>query len=167
MALTPMIIGCGQSSACTAAKRTKPSSAVPKAVSNHGGRELPAGDVLVMGDEVIHWWRTPDATLPWRCMSTGGFFSAERSDWDFETFEERPRDFERIRRLFDEANARWLQQPNGGPAADGRPREVSSMLLLDVDHQGWEDAVLLHVSADLRRRRGECRQDSGDIVHIC
>lgn len=40
----------------------------------------------------------------------GDFFSVERSEWDFETYEERPRDFARARRLFDEANARWRDQ---------------------------------------------------------
>jgi len=31
----------------------------------------------------------------------------ERSEWDPETYEERPRDLSRTQRLFDEANARW------------------------------------------------------------
>ena len=39
----------------------------------------------------------------------GDFFSVERSEWDLVTHEERPRDFQRTQRLFDEANARWLQ----------------------------------------------------------
>ena len=40
----------------------------------------------------------------------GDFFNVERSEWDFETLEERPRDFERTARLFEEANTRWLRQ---------------------------------------------------------
>ncbi len=40
----------------------------------------------------------------------GDFFSVERSEWDFETYAERPRDFERTQRLFDEANARWFER---------------------------------------------------------
>ena len=84
----------------------------PKGLEATGGRELPAGDVLVMGDQAIHSVANSRREFAVALHVYGGdFFSVERSDWDFETFEERPRDFERIRRLFDEANARWLQQP--------------------------------------------------------
>jgi predicted metal-dependent enzyme (double-stranded beta helix superfamily) len=40
----------------------------------------------------------------------GDFFGVERSEWDFESFVERPRDLERTRQLFEEANARWRDQ---------------------------------------------------------
>ena len=40
----------------------------------------------------------------------GDFFAAERSEWDAVTYEERPRDFRRTQRIFDEANARWSSQ---------------------------------------------------------
>ena len=54
----------------------------------------------------------------------GDFFTAERSEWDFETYEERPRDFERTRRLFDEANARWADEQRGRVVARVRPSDV-------------------------------------------
>ena len=37
----------------------------------------------------------------------GDFFDTDRSEWDWETFTEAPRDLERTRRLFAEANERW------------------------------------------------------------
>ena len=40
-------------------------------------------------------------------MYGGDFFTGERSEWDFDTFDERPRDLDRTMRLFEEANARW------------------------------------------------------------
>ena len=76
-----------------------------------GGRELPAGDVLVLGDDVIHSVANTRREFAVALHVYGGdFFSVERSEWDFETYEERPRDLERTRRLFDEANARWRDQ---------------------------------------------------------
>ena len=76
-----------------------------------GGRELPAGDVLVLGDDVIHSVANSRRDFAVALHVYGGdFFSGERSEWDFETYEERPRDFERTRRLFEEANARWRDQ---------------------------------------------------------
>jgi predicted metal-dependent enzyme (double-stranded beta helix superfamily) len=76
-----------------------------------GGRELPAGDVLVLGDDVIHSVANSRREFAVALHVYGGdFFTVERSEWDFETFEERPRDLDRTRRLFEEANARWLEQ---------------------------------------------------------
>jgi predicted metal-dependent enzyme (double-stranded beta helix superfamily) len=73
-----------------------------------GGREVPAGDVLVLGDDVIHSVANPRREFAVALHVYGGdFFTAERSEWDFETYEERPRDFAGTRRLFDEANRRW------------------------------------------------------------
>jgi predicted metal-dependent enzyme (double-stranded beta helix superfamily) len=73
-----------------------------------GGRELPAGDVLVMGDDVIHSVANTRRDFAVALHVYGGdFFTGERSEWDFDTYEERPRDLARTRRLFEEANARW------------------------------------------------------------
>jgi predicted metal-dependent enzyme (double-stranded beta helix superfamily) len=80
----------------------------PGGLEPAGGRELPAGDVLVLGDDVVHSVANSGREFAVALHVYGGdFFAAERSEWDFETFEERPRDFERTRRLFEEANARW------------------------------------------------------------
>jgi predicted metal-dependent enzyme (double-stranded beta helix superfamily) len=73
-----------------------------------GGRELPAGDVLVLGDDVIHSVANSRREFAVALHVYGGdFFTGERSEWDFETYKERPRDLARTRRLFDEANDRW------------------------------------------------------------
>ena len=80
----------------------------PAGLEQVGGRELPAGDVLVLGDDVIHSVGNTRREFAVALHVYGGdFFSVERSEWDPETHEERPRDLERTRRLFDEANARW------------------------------------------------------------
>lgn len=76
-----------------------------------GGRELPAGEVLVLGDEAIHSVANTRREYAVALHVYGGdFFSVERSEWDPQTFEERPRDLEGTRRLFEEANARWSGQ---------------------------------------------------------
>ena len=84
----------------------------PAGLEEVGGRELPAGEVLVLGDEVIHAVANSRREFAVALHVYGGdFFSVERSEWDPQTFEERPRDLERTRRLFEEANARWSAQP--------------------------------------------------------
>ena len=76
-----------------------------------GGRELPAADVLVLGDDVIHSVANSRRDFAVALHVYGGdFFSVERSEWDFDTYQERPRDLDRTRRLFEEANARWRAQ---------------------------------------------------------
>jgi predicted metal-dependent enzyme (double-stranded beta helix superfamily) len=80
----------------------------PGGLEPSGGREVPAGDVLVLGDDVIHAVANSRRELAVAVHVYGGdFFSGERSEWDPDTFEERPRDLDRTRRLFEEANARW------------------------------------------------------------
>jgi predicted metal-dependent enzyme (double-stranded beta helix superfamily) len=76
-----------------------------------GGKQLPAGDVLVLGDDVIHSVANSRREFAVALHVYGGdFFSVERSEWDFETYTERPRDFAGTRQLFEEANARWRDQ---------------------------------------------------------
>ena len=80
----------------------------PGGLEPSGGRELPAGDVLVLGDDVIH--SVANTRSEFACalhVYGGNFFTAERSEWDFDTFEERPRDIARTLQLFEDANARW------------------------------------------------------------
>jgi predicted metal-dependent enzyme (double-stranded beta helix superfamily) len=72
---------------------------------------LPAGEVLVLGDDAIHSVANSQKDFAAALHVYGGdFFSVERSEWDIETHEERQRDFERTQRLFDEANARWSER---------------------------------------------------------
>ena len=76
-----------------------------------GGKELPAGDVLVLGDDIIHSVANSRRDFAVALHVYGGdFFTVDRSEWDFDTYEERPRDFERTRQLFEAANERWLDQ---------------------------------------------------------
>jgi len=83
----------------------------PGGLEPAGGRELPAGDVLVLGDDAIHAVANSRQEFAVALHVYGGdFFSVERSEWDPATFEERPRDLERTQRLFDEANARWAER---------------------------------------------------------
>lgn len=73
-----------------------------------GGRELEAGNVLVMGDDTIHAVANPRREFAVALHVYGGdFFDAVRSEWDPTTFEERPRDLDATRRLFEDANAAW------------------------------------------------------------
>jgi predicted metal-dependent enzyme (double-stranded beta helix superfamily) len=84
----------------------------PNGLERAGGRELPAGDVLVLGDDAIHSVANSRQEFAVALHVYGGdFFSVERSEWDPDTYEERPRDFGRTQRLFDEANARWSGNP--------------------------------------------------------
>jgi predicted metal-dependent enzyme (double-stranded beta helix superfamily) len=83
----------------------------PGGLEAAGGRELPAGDVLVLGDDVIHSVANSRREFAVALHVYGGdFFSGERSEWDPETHEERPRDLARTRQLFDDANSRWLAE---------------------------------------------------------
>jgi predicted metal-dependent enzyme (double-stranded beta helix superfamily) len=85
---------------------------VPGGLEPSGGRELPASDVLVLGDDVIHSVANSHRDFAVALHVYGGdLFSAERSEWDFDTYEERPRDFERTLRIFEDANVRWRAQP--------------------------------------------------------
>lgn len=82
----------------------------PTGLERAGGRELPAGEVLVLGEKAIHSVANTRREFAVALHVYGGdFFSVERSEWDPETNEERPRDLERTQRLFDEANARWSE----------------------------------------------------------
>ncbi len=83
----------------------------PRGLEPAGGKDVPAGDVLVLGDDVIHSVANSRSELAVALHVYGGdFFAVERSEWDFETYEERPRDFARTKVLFDDANARWLDR---------------------------------------------------------
>jgi predicted metal-dependent enzyme (double-stranded beta helix superfamily) len=84
---------------------------IPGGLEPTGGRELPEGEVLLLGDDVIHSVANSRRDFAVALHVYGGdFFATERSEWDFDTYVERPRDFERTQRLFDEANARWSNE---------------------------------------------------------
>jgi predicted metal-dependent enzyme (double-stranded beta helix superfamily) len=76
-----------------------------------GGRSLVSGDVLVLGDDAIHAVANPLREYAVALHVYGGdFFVGNRSEWDEETFEERPRDIEGTMRRFAEANAAWAAE---------------------------------------------------------
>ncbi len=73
-----------------------------------GGRELTGGDVLVMGHDAIHAVANRRREFAVALHVYGGdFFDAVRSEWDEDTFDERPRDVEGTMRRFAAANAAW------------------------------------------------------------
>jgi predicted metal-dependent enzyme (double-stranded beta helix superfamily) len=80
-------------------------------LESSGGKELPAGEVLVLGDDVIHSVANSHRDFAVALHVYGGdFFGVERSEWDFGSYVERPRDLARTQLLFEEANARWREQ---------------------------------------------------------
>src|SRR4051812_30379514 len=84
-------------------------------LTESGGEDLTARQVLMLGDDVIHSVANTRSEFAVALHVHGGnFFTVDRSEWDFGTFVERPRDLERTRRLFDEANERWLATSGGG-----------------------------------------------------
>lgn len=86
----------------------------PDGLAPSGGKELPAGDVLVLGDDAIHSVANSRRELATALHVYGGdFFAAERSEWDAVTHEERPRDLAGSMRLFAEANERWRSAQGG------------------------------------------------------
>ena|SRR5687768_4031724 len=81
----------------------------PEGLKAVGGRELVAGDVLVMGTDAIHGVANAKREYAVALHVYGGDFFGDlpRSEWDQETFEEKPRDVAGTMRLFEAANAAW------------------------------------------------------------
>lgn len=72
-----------------------------------GGKELRTGDVLPLGEHAIHAVQNPFRSFTGAIHVYGGdFFTRPRSEWDPETFEERPYDVEATLRYFEEQNAK-------------------------------------------------------------
>jgi predicted metal-dependent enzyme (double-stranded beta helix superfamily) len=79
-----------------------------RGLTESGGKQVHAGDVLVLGDDTIHSVANTRREYAVAIHVYGNdFFAPGRVEWDFETFTDRPRDQEGIRRTFQEANARW------------------------------------------------------------
>jgi predicted metal-dependent enzyme (double-stranded beta helix superfamily) len=66
-----------------------------------GGKELAAGDVLVLGEQVVHGVRNPGSGFTGAIHVYGGdLIGTPRSQWDPETLVEEPYDFEAVNRAF-------------------------------------------------------------------
>lgn len=75
-----------------------------------GGRELRAGEVSVFGPDVIHSVANPKRQYTAALhVYLGDYVAAERSEWDPETFEERPFNLETSRRVFAAADLAWKE----------------------------------------------------------
>ena len=79
-----------------------------RSIEAAGARSLGAGDVASLGVDIIHSVINPIDKLTGAVHIYGGdFFAAERSEWDSMTLLEHRSDGERVRRVFEEANARY------------------------------------------------------------
>jgi predicted metal-dependent enzyme (double-stranded beta helix superfamily) len=80
-------------------------------LAESGGKEVHAGEVLVLGDDTIHSVANTRREFAVAIHVYGNdFFAPGRVEWDFETLTERPREIEGIRRTFSEANERWAAE---------------------------------------------------------
>jgi predicted metal-dependent enzyme (double-stranded beta helix superfamily) len=73
-----------------------------------GGKKLRVGDVCLLGDDTIHSVHNPTAEFAGTIHVYGGdFFTMPRSEWDTETYAEKPYDVEFTLRAFEESNRRF------------------------------------------------------------
>lgn len=78
-------------------------------LTRHGIKELDAKDTIPLGETIIHSVSNPLNKITGAIHVYGGdFFETPRSEWNPETFEERPYDVEHTMRVFEESN-RGLQ----------------------------------------------------------
>jgi predicted metal-dependent enzyme (double-stranded beta helix superfamily) len=79
----------------------------PQGLVKTGGKQLETRDTVILGEKVIHAVTNPLSQFTGAIHVYGGdFFAAPRSEFDPQTFEERPYDVEKAKRLFREANER-------------------------------------------------------------
>jgi predicted metal-dependent enzyme (double-stranded beta helix superfamily) len=78
---------------------------VPEGLAVSGGKQLRAGDVTVLGDDVIHAVANPRRAYTAAIHVYGGdYFATHRSQWDPTTLREEPFDAEAVRRVLDDAD---------------------------------------------------------------
>lgn len=79
---------------------------VPGGLEASGGRDLRAGDVLLMGDDAVHSVTNPLGSYTGGIHVYGGdFVNQPRSEWDPVTFAEEPYDYGELRRRFEAAES--------------------------------------------------------------
>jgi predicted metal-dependent enzyme (double-stranded beta helix superfamily) len=77
----------------------------PGGLRTSGGKQLKAGDVALLGADVIHAVANPNRGYTAAIHVYGGdYFATPRSQWDPTTLQEQPFDVEAVRRTLDEAD---------------------------------------------------------------
>jgi predicted metal-dependent enzyme (double-stranded beta helix superfamily) len=75
-------------------------------LDDSGGRSLHPKDVCLLGDDVVHAVHNPTAEHAGAIHVYGGdFFTTQRSEWTGAPLREGPFDIDRVRSLFEAANA--------------------------------------------------------------
>jgi predicted metal-dependent enzyme (double-stranded beta helix superfamily) len=88
-----------------------------------GGKQLHTGDAAVLGRHAIHAVSNPLRQFTGAIHVYGGdFFATPRSEWDPETFLERPYDVQRAMKVFADANDRWRAEAVGPETAEAAER---------------------------------------------
>ena len=78
---------------------------VPEGLAVSGTKQLRAGDLAVLGDDVIHAVANPSGAYTAAIHVYGGdYFGTHRSQWDPTTLREEPFDAEAVRRVLDDAD---------------------------------------------------------------
>jgi predicted metal-dependent enzyme (double-stranded beta helix superfamily) len=78
---------------------------VPEGLVVSGGRQLRAGEVTLLGDDVIHAVANPSRAYTAAIHVYGGdYFGTHRSQWDPTTLREEPFDADAVRRVLDDAD---------------------------------------------------------------
>jgi predicted metal-dependent enzyme (double-stranded beta helix superfamily) len=82
----------------------------PEGLTPSGGKQAHERDVLVLGDDVIHAVSNTHSSKFTGAIHVygGNFFTRPRSEWDPETGEERAFDVDSARKVFADANERFL-----------------------------------------------------------
>ena len=81
---------------------------------SHGVKTLDLKETIPLGEAVIHAVTNPlDRITAALHVYGGDFFAVPRSEWDPQTFEERPFDIEHAREVFAEANKRLGHSESG------------------------------------------------------
>jgi predicted metal-dependent enzyme (double-stranded beta helix superfamily) len=82
----------------------------PSSIEAAGAKSLGVGDVVTLGQDVIHSVLNPIGKMTCAIHVYGGDFfdpPVPRSEWDHESLVERPWDIDRVRTLFREAEERF------------------------------------------------------------
>lgn len=93
----------------------------PDGIRASGGKSLEAGDVALLGDDVVHAVANPHGSYTAALHVYGGdYFGTPRSQWDPVSLQEQPFDVEAVRRVLDEADERARREnPVRGDAPSG------------------------------------------------